>query len=163
MQITESLLQLANAFLGNRSIKGKSIQFNAEKLCRSMQWCAETPSVRGAGVVANQLIIVTKKKDHRKYFCQLSFSMAAFWPTFLQIWKHWGGGAKHISGSINYKTPTTLPDFVQASFIISKPSQKPSQQISKTMKHSFVRILMPRTSRKKLFFKIYFGGLCFVL
>ena len=34
-----------------------------------------------------------KKEDHRKYCGQLSCSMAGFLPTFMQIWKYWGGGA----------------------------------------------------------------------
>ena len=47
--------------------------------------------LEGRGVLTYWPTIVAKKKGHRKYCYQLSCNITAFWPTFLQIWKNWGG------------------------------------------------------------------------
>ena len=44
----------------------------------------------GEGDVLTNWPTIFTKKGFRKYCCQLSCSMATFWPTVLQIWKHWG-------------------------------------------------------------------------
>ena len=58
------------------------------------------PSVGGGGVLPNWPTIITKnKKVPREYCCQISSIMAAFWPTFLQIWRSWGRDPLHASQS----------------------------------------------------------------
>ena len=62
-----------------------------------MQWCAETPSVKGR-VLTNWPTIVTKflqKKVAENTIANPLGSLANFWPTFLQIWSY-GGGVRHL-------------------------------------------------------------------
>ena len=37
----------------------------------------------------DQLLLLKRKEAHRKCYGQLSWSMADFWPTFLQLWNYW--------------------------------------------------------------------------